>query len=110
MRARITTLGIALVTSLALATIAAAQARTEENVNVAVSGEITAIDSAARSITIESPNDKGVVYRVADTATILFGAQPKAFGDLLRGQKVVVNGHEDGTARTLTYVKVTNAP
>lgn len=96
--------------SLCLAAGAAAQPRVEEKVNIAVTGDITAIDPAARTITIESTHDDGIVYQVEDAATIMSGAQKLALGDLKLGWNVAVNGHALRGARTLTYIKVVKAP
>jgi hypothetical protein len=102
-------LGIVL-SGLAGAGSAGAQARVEEKVNVAVTGDILAIDAAARSLTVKSTHDEGVVYTVAESATILKGADPLALGDLRVGWNVAMNGHDDGTRKLVTYIKVVKAP
>jgi hypothetical protein len=102
-------LGIVLL-ALAGAGPAGAQARVEEKVNVAVTGDIVAIDAAARSLTVKSTHDEGVVYAVAESATILKGADPLALGDLKVGWNVALNGHDDGTRKLVTYIKVVKAP
>ena len=87
-----------------------AQPRVEEKANLAVAGDIKAIDVEARKITIESTNDDGVVYDVESVATIMKGSEKLALGDLKVGWNVAVNGHELRGARILTYIKVVKAP
>lgn len=101
---------IALVCSLALAQTALAQARVEEKVNIAVTGDITALDAEARTITIKSTNDDGVAYTVDGAATIMQGATKLELGQLKEGWNVAVNGHRTGDTRLLTFIKVVKAP
>jgi hypothetical protein len=107
---RVLALAAALLAALALAGGAGAQPRVEEKANVAVTGDIKAIDVAARTLTIESTNDDGVVYGVEGAATIMSGARKIELADLKVGWNVAVNGHELRGARTLTYIKVVKAP
>lgn len=69
------TLAAALLLALAWAAGAGAQARVEEKVNLTVTGDIKALDAAARRITVESTSDDGIVYEVDRSATIMSGAQ-----------------------------------
>jgi len=110
MRTRIATLGFALVVGLTLASTAGAQARVEERGNVAATGDIQAIDVAKKTITVKSTNDDGVVYTVADSASIMRQNNKLALGDLKVGWNVVVNGHDDGTTKLVTFIKVLKAP
>jgi len=109
-RARITMLGFAVMMGLATATTVAAQARMREKTDFAITGEITAINTAERTLTVESTNDKGQIYTVNDTTTLMSGANNVTFGDLRRGMNVVANGHDNGETRLITYLKVTKAP
>ena len=110
MRARISTLAIALVLGFALATSVSAQVRMREKTDFAITGDITAINTAEKTLTLESTNDKGQVYTVNDTTTFMSGANKVTFGDLRRGMNVVANGHDDGETRLITYLKITKAP
>lgn len=112
MNARFSTLAAAavLLGSLALANAAFAQARVEEKVNIAVTGDITALDPEARTITVKSTNDEGVDYTVDASATIMRGSQTLQLSDLKKGWNVVVNGHRTGDTRLLTMIKVVKAP
>jgi Cu/Ag efflux protein CusF len=107
---RVVALGFSLGCALALASGASAQPRVEEKANIAVTGDIKAIDPVARKITIESTHDKGVVYDVDGAATIMSGAKKLTLSDLKVGWNVVVNGHDLRGAQTLTYIKVVKAP
>lgn len=110
MGSRIAMLGFALLTGLALAGAVGAQVRVEEKVNVVATGEILAIDAAARSLTVKSTFDEGIVYTVAENATIQKGAAALPLAELRVGWSVVMNGHNDGTRKLVTYIKVVKAP
>jgi len=110
MRARISTLVLAVGVGLVVATTVAAQVRTREKIDFAITGEITAVNSAEKTLTLESTNDKGLVYSVNDSTTLMSGGAKVTFGDLRRGMNVVANGHDDGQTRLITYLKVTKAP
>jgi hypothetical protein len=110
LRTRISRLAATFLLALAMAGAAVAQPRVEEKANVAVTGDITALDAAARSITVKSTGDDGVVYTVADNATIMKGATKLALADLKVGWNVALNGHDDGTTKTVTFIKVVKAP
>lgn len=104
-------LTLALLSSLALAHTAAAQARVEEKVNVTVTGEIVAVDATASRIVVKSTGDNGVTYDVDGSATIMSDADKLALGDLRAGWSVVLNGHRSGTGNPVaTYIKVVKRP
>jgi hypothetical protein len=98
--------------ALALAQVSdvGAQAREEEKVNIAITGDITALDAEKRTLTIKSTNDEGVSYQVDGSASIMKGSQKLELGDLKTGWNVVVNGHRTGDTRLLTFIKVVKAP
>jgi hypothetical protein len=96
--------------TIVLAGSAAAQPRVEENVNLIVTGEITAIDAAARKVTVKSTNDDGVVYEVEPSATIMSEADKIALGDLKAGWHVAMNGHRVGDAKRISLIKVVKRP
>jgi Cu/Ag efflux protein CusF len=87
-----------------------AQARELEKANIAVTGDIKAIDVEKRTITIQSTHDEGVTYDVESVATIMKGGQKIGLGDLKVGWNVVVNGHDLRGKQTLTLIQVTKAP
>ena len=110
MRIRISTVATVLMLGLVLGSAVTAQVRVTEKANVAATGEITAMDAATKSLTVKSTNDEGVVYVVDDTATIMKGATKLTLADLQKGWTVAVNGHDDGTRKLLTFIKVVKAP
>ena len=111
MYARISMLALALLFGVvAIGGAASAQPRVKEKVGFAVTGEITAIDAAAKTLTVKSTNDKGVAYTVSDGTTIMSGAKKLALSDLAKGMSVVLNGQDDGTTKLATYIKVVKAP
>jgi len=90
-----------------------AQSRVEEKLGFAVTGEITAIDVSAKTLTVKSTNDEGVVYSVSDTASIMSGSNNPTkltLSDLKKGWAVAVNGQRQGDARVATYIKVVKNP
>jgi hypothetical protein len=110
-RSRAFRLMLCLLSSLALAHTAAAQARVEEKVDVTVTGEIVAVDATSSRIVVKSTGDNGVAYDVAATATIMSDADKLALGDLRAGWSVVLNGHRSATGNPVaTYIKVVKRP
>jgi hypothetical protein len=115
-RARFSTMVLAL----ALATVfaaavtlpgsAAAQARVKEKANVAVTGDILAIDVPGRVLAVKSTVDRGVVYYVDESSTIMKGATNLKLEDLKTGWNVAMNGHDDGERILITLIKVVKAP
>jgi hypothetical protein len=103
-------LGLIVLSALVWTSAAGAQARVEEKVNIAVTGDIKAIDVAARKITIQSTLDDGITYQVEDVASIMKGAEKLTLGDLKVGWNVAVNGHDLRGTRTLTLIQVVKAP
>ena len=107
---RIATLSLVTLAALAAAGTAAAQARVEEKVNFALTGEVIAIDAMKRQITVQGEHDKGAVYAVDRSATILLGAQKLELTEIQKGWHVVMNGHQAGGQTLVTYIKVVKTP
>ena len=114
MHLRLAAIGSALLLTLSVGVLmpamAGAQARVEEKVSFGVTGEITAVDADAQTITVKGENDEGLVYAVDGSATVLAGSEGQSLGDLAVGSSVVMNGHGDGARRVVTYIKVVKAP
>ena len=113
MRFRVSMLLVGVVAGLVLSDAVNAQTRVEEKTGFAVTGEITAIDVSAKKITVKSTNDEGIVYSVADTASIMSGSNNPSkltLGDLKKGWSVVMNGQSRGDERVATYIKVVKNP
>lgn len=108
--ARISALACALALGLVIADAAFAQARVRERGNIAVTADVTAVDAEARKITLKNLDEEAIEYNVDQSATILRGATDIKLGDLKPGWNVTVQGHDDGTTRLLTYIKVMKAP
>jgi Cu/Ag efflux protein CusF len=100
----------ALLAGLALAAPAFAQPRAEEKANIAITGDVKAVDVVANTITIQSTLDEGVTYDVDAGTTIMSGAAKISLGDLKPGWNVAANGHELRGRKLLTYIKVVKAP
>jgi len=101
---------LALAMGLALANPVSAQPREKEKNNIAVTGEVTALDVNGRTITVKSTNDEGVTYTVDDGTSIMSGGRTVALRDLRVGWSVALNGHRDGDTRRATYIKVVKNP
>lgn len=108
--AKISTLVCAVALGLVVADAAFAQARVRERGNIAVTADVTAVDAEARKITLKNLDGKTAEYDVAASATIMRGANDIELGALQAGWNVSVQGHDDGTTRSLTYIKVMKAP
>jgi hypothetical protein len=94
--------GAALV-ALLLATSGHAQA-----VNFAVTGKITAIDTAKKTISVKGANDDGGTYDVTSDTSIMLEKKKLALGDLKVGWHVVLNGDSglSGKTKRATYIEV----
>src|SRR5262245_34045000 len=82
-----------LVALLAVAAAPAVRAQTikDQAETGAVTGEITALDVAAHTLTVKGPNQDGGTYQVNSYTGIMNGAQKVALKDLKKGWRVVVN-------------------
>lgn len=115
MRPRISTMAVALafaaLLGISLAETATAQARVEEKASFGVTGEVKAVDVAKRTIDVMGAHDEGVTYAVDPAVTVMAGAEGgKELQDVVVGSSVVMNGHDDGTTKTVTYIKVVKQP
>jgi len=99
-----------LVSGLFLGDTAFAQARVRERGNIAVTADVVSVDADARKITLKNLDAEAIEYMVGQSATIMRGATDIKLGDLQKGWNVTAQGHDDGTSRTLTYIKVMKAP
>lgn len=107
---QIAALLLSLAFGLGVAASAGAQARVQEKLGFAVTGEVVAVDPDARQITVKGEHDEGLVYAVEESATVLAGSAGRTLADLAVGAGVVMNGHGDGARRVVTYIKVVKAP
>jgi hypothetical protein len=101
---------LALVMGIALAHAVQAQPRVKEKNNIAVTGEITALDVNGSNLTVKSTNDEGITYSVDKGTTIMSGGRKIRLRDLRTGWSVALNGHQDGDTRRATYIKVVKNP
>lgn len=108
--ARISTVACAVALGLVIADAAFAQARVRERGNIAVTADVVSVDAEARKITLKNLDAEAIEYTVDPSATIMRGATDIKLGDLQKGWNVTVQGHENGTTRLLTYIKVMKAP
>jgi hypothetical protein len=107
---RTTAIALAVLSLLSVSRPASAQARVEEKANFGLTGEILAVDAMKRQITVKGEHDKGAVYTVDRSATILLGAQKLELNELQRRWHVAMNGHTANGQTLVTYIKVVKTP
>ena len=112
---RIRPFAIALVAILALgvASLARAQKDTTHPYTGAVSGTITALDAAAKTLTVKGPNDDGGSFSVNADTQVMNDAKTIKFEDLKKGWGVVVNwdyASVDSKSKVAKLIEVTDAP
>jgi hypothetical protein len=109
---RIRSIAIALAALFALgaAPIAHAQTIKDTTETGAVTGDITALDVAAGTLTVKGPNDDGGTYKVDQYTGIMNGAKKVALKDLEKGWRVVVNYDTVNKVKTAKLIEVVLAP
>jgi len=99
--------------ALVLAQLAHAQENTRAPYTGAVTGTITALDTAAKTLTVEGPNQDGGVFSVTSDTQVMNGAKTVPFADLKKGWRVVVSwdyAAVDSKQMVAKLIEVTDAP
>ena len=112
---RIRSFAIALAAILALGTapLAHAQKDTTHPYTGAVTGTITALDAAAKTLTVKGANDDGGVFAVNADTQVMNDAKAIKFGALKKGWGVVVNwdyASVESKSKVAKLIEVTDAP
>jgi hypothetical protein len=109
---RIRSFGVALAVLIALGAAPSALAQTikDQTETGAVTGNITALDVAAGTLTVKGPNDDGGVYKVDTYTSVMNGAQKVALEDLKTGWRVVVNYDTTDKGKVAKLIEVVATP
>ncbi len=103
--------GVAILATVLLAVAGAnAQTRVEEKVDHALTGQVTAVDPAAGTLTVEGVHGEGGAYRVDDATTILVGGQRTTLAGIHKGDWVALDADREGQADLATYVSIVEDP
>jgi hypothetical protein len=106
-------IALAAILALGVAQLAHAQKDTTAPYVGAVTGTITALDAAAKTITVEGPNKDGGVYSVTPDTQLMNDAKAIKFDDLKKGWRVVVSwdyAAVDSKKMVAKLIEVTDAP
>jgi len=106
------TLRIALLVALplALATVALAQVNKEEDVDIALTGQITVVDVVAKTIALQGANGERTVVGIDDKTTIMSGDKKLKIDGLHKDDWVAVDADRRGATVVGTYIEVVDDP
>jgi hypothetical protein len=92
----------------AIAALLLANGSHAQSVNFAVTGKVTAVDTAAKTISVKGANDDGGTYHVNADTSIMLEKKKLGLGDVKVGWHVVLNGDSglDGKTKRATYIEV----
>jgi len=92
----------------AFAALLLASSSHAQSVNFAVTGKVTAVDTAKKTISVKGANDDGGVYNVTSDTSIMLEKKKLTLGDVKPGWHVVLNGDSglDGKTKRATYIEV----
>jgi hypothetical protein len=109
-RIRSLAIAIAAIFALGVAPFAHAQTIKDTTETGAVTGDITALDLTASTLTVKGPNDDGGTYKVDAYTGIMNGADKVALKDLQKGWRVVVNYDTTSKGKVAKLIEVVVAP
>jgi hypothetical protein len=92
------------------ATLATAQTVKKETADFLMTGEITAIDTTAKTVTLKGANGETGTFIVNDATTIMNGNAKIGLAGLQKGSRVALNGDKPGAKRMATYIEVVEGP
>jgi hypothetical protein len=95
---------------LALATVAIAQVNKEEDVDIALTGQITVVDVIAKTIALQGANGEHTVVGVNDKTTIMSGDKKLKLDGLHKDDWVAVDADRHGATVVATYIEVVDDP
>jgi hypothetical protein len=110
-RIRTFTIGLALLSTLGLASLAHAQKDTTHPYTGAVTGVVTAVD--AKSITVKGANDDGGSFAVGTDTQVMNDDKQITINDVKKGWSVVVSwdyAAVDSKAKAAKLIEVTDTP
>ena len=89
---------------------ASAQTVKKETADFLMTGEITAIDTSAKTISLKGANGESGTFVVNDATTIMSGNAKIKLADLQKGSRVALNGDNPGDKKIATYIEVVEGP
>jgi len=107
---RVRRIGIMIVATLLTATLANAQMVKKETADFLMTGEITAIDTTSKTISLKGANGESGTFVVNDATTIMSGNAKIKLADLQKGARVALNGDNPGDKKIATYIEVVEGP
>jgi plastocyanin len=100
-----------LVAGLALAAGAAAQPVQNEQVGIAFTGKLTAVDANAKTLTVRGAHGEYGVFHVdEEDTTIMSGSEKVALSGLHEGEWISIDADMRGSRKVATYVEVVEDP
>ncbi len=103
-------LGALVAAAFLCANFASAQTVKKETADFLMTGEITAIDTTAKTITLKGANGESGTFVVNDATTIMNGNAKIALSALQKGSRVALNGDNPGDKKIATYIEVVEGP
>lgn len=95
---------------LVFATIAFAQSDQTEDVGVAFTGEVKAIDAKAGTVSVVGANGEKGTFKVGAATTIMNDSQKVGFASLHVGEWIAIEGNTKGSQTVATYIEVVEDP
>jgi len=102
---KLTILLVALFTICSFAAVTMTQAEASKKKGGKVTGEVTAVDAQAKTVTVKS-KDKEVTLMVTDKTMIKEGKEKKTLADVQSGVKVTAKFSEEGDKMTAKEIHI----
>jgi hypothetical protein len=87
-----------------------AQVNKTENVDLALTGKISVVDTVAKTIALDGANGEHTVVAVNDKTTIMSGDKKLKLDGLHKNDWVAVDADRLGATVTATYIEVVDDP
>ncbi|MGH7293022.1 MAG: hypothetical protein ACREJT_17505 [Myxococcota bacterium] len=109
-KGRVQQLGLFIAIAFLCANLAGAQTVKKETSDFLMTGEITAIDTTAKTVTLKGANGESGTFVVNDSTTIMSGHAKIPLSGLQKGARVALNGDDPGDKKIATYIEVVEGP
>jgi plastocyanin len=93
-----------------VATRVLAQPVQTEQVGIALTGEVTAVDGGAKTISVRGANGEEGVFEVDEKTTIMSGSEEVDIASLHVGDWISIDADQRGGQKVATYVEVVEDP
>lgn len=101
---------VTLFVATSLASGAGAQSVQNEKVGVAFTGEVTAVDASAKTISVSGANGEKGVFQIDDKTTIMSSSQKVGLSGLHVGEWISIDADQQHGKKVATYVEVVDDP